>query len=593
MSLYRGAGGASDATDDSTVNAVAGYASAAASSASTASTSATNASNSATAAASSASGAASSASSVATNATNAANSAGLASTYAAAANNSKDNAATSAVTASTKAGEASTSASNAATSASNSATQATAAASSASAAATSASNAATSASNASSSASSALAIYGNTTAMNTAVASAATSASNASTSASNANDSRILAEAAVSGASSYASAAQSSANNAQASATSASTYASNASSSASNAATSASNALTSANNAAASAATASTIVGSGNGIFGTTPISTSGTVTLNGGTANGVPYLNSSKVLTTGSALTFNGTNFSVTGASTTSTLSLFQISAAGQYGLWVDGSNFNFGTYYNNDLIFKRSNSEAMRLTSTGLGIGTSSPGTKLSVQGVQGTEGAMGIVSQLISTTAYNASPIAGISLGTAYNAGGSFAGMGGIAVGKENATDGNYAGYLALYTRPNGGSTTERMRLDSAGNLSVGMTSGAGKINAGAGSEIRVYRSDNATYGSIRYVFGSGGLQLNDQNSDGITFVRAGSTESMRIDSSGNLLVGTTSVGSSSAKVIGMGNATAPTTSPAGMGQLYVEGGALKYRGSSGTVTILATA
>lgn len=33
MSLYRGAGGASDATDDSTVNAVAGYASSAASSA--------------------------------------------------------------------------------------------------------------------------------------------------------------------------------------------------------------------------------------------------------------------------------------------------------------------------------------------------------------------------------------------------------------------------------------------------------------------------------------------------------------------------------------------------------------------------------
>ena len=39
---------------------------------------------------------------------------------------------------------------------------------------------------------------------------------------------------------------------------------------------------------------------------------------------------------------------------------------------------------------------------------------------------------------------------------------------------------------------------------------------------------------------------------------------------------------------AKVIGMANATAPTSSPAGMGQLYVEGGALKYRGSSGTVT-----
>lgn len=40
-----------------------------------------------------------------------------------------------------------------------------------------------------------------------------------------------------------------------------------------------------------------------------------------------------------------------------------------------------------------------------------------------------------------------------------------------------------------------------------------------------------------------------------------------------------------------VIGISNGTAPTTSPAGMGQLYVEGGALKFRGSSGTVTTIA--
>ena len=69
--------------------------------------------------------------------------------------------------------------------------------------------------------------------------------------------------------------------------------------------------------------------------------------------------------------------------------------------------------------------------------------------------------------------------------------------------------------------------------------------------------------------------------------------GFAEAMRLDASGNLLVGTTSVGTSAAKVLGMANATAPTTSPAGMGQLYVEGGALKYRGSSGTVTTIAPA
>lgn len=57
--------------------------------------------------------------------------------------------------------------------------------------------------------------------------------------------------------------------------------------------------------------------------------------------------------------------------------------------------------------------------------------------------------------------------------------------------------------------------------------------------------------------------------------------------------NFGFGVTSFGTSAAKVIGIANGTAPTTSPAGMGQLYVEAGALKYRGSSGTVTTIANA
>jgi hypothetical protein len=62
---------------------------------------------------------------------------------------------------------------------------------------------------------------------------------------------------------------------------------------------------------------------------------------------------------------------------------------------------------------------------------------------------------------------------------------------------------------------------------------------------------------------------------------------------LDSSGNVGVGVTTFGTSAAKVLGLANATAPTTSPAGMGQLYVEAGALKYRGSSGTITTIANA
>ena len=64
-------------------------------------------------------------------------------------------------------------------------------------------------------------------------------------------------------------------------------------------------------------------------------------------------------------------------------------------------------------------------------------------------------------------------------------------------------------------------------------------------------------------------------------------------MVINSAGNFGINASSWGTSADKVIAIGNGTAPTTSPANMGQLYVESGALKFRGSGGTVTTIAAA
>lgn len=56
--------------------------------------------------------------------------------------------------------------------------------------------------------------------------------------------------------------------------------------------------------------------------------------------------------------------------------------------------------------------------------------------------------------------------------------------------------------------------------------------------------------------------------------------------------NVGVGTTTQFGSGSGVVGIVNATTvPTTNPTGGGVLYVEAGALKYRGSSGTVTTIA--
>lgn len=66
-----------------------------------------------------------------------------------------------------------------------------------------------------------------------------------------------------------------------------------------------------------------------------------------------------------------------------------------------------------------------------------------------------------------------------------------------------------------------------------------------------------------------------------------------ERMRIDSKGNVGVGATSFGTSAAGIVAIANGTAPSSSPAGMGQMYAEAGAGKWRGSSGTITTFGPA
>lgn len=220
------------ATPKNYVDAILGSATAAATSAASAAASATAAATSATSAAASASAAASSASASATSASAAATSAASAATSATAAATSATSAAASATAAATSATSAAASATTAAASVATIAGYATASANSASAAATSATSAAASESAAAASAASAAA---STSAAAASAAAAATSATSASAS---------------------ATAAATSATSAAASATAAATSATSASNSASASATSASAAATSAASAATSATSA-------------------------------------------------------------------------------------------------------------------------------------------------------------------------------------------------------------------------------------------------------------------------------------------------------------------------------------------------
>jgi hypothetical protein len=130
-----------------------------------------------------------------------------------------------------------------------------------------------------------------------------------------------------------------------------------------------------------------------------------GNVYLGGGTANGVAYLNGSKVLTTGSALSFNGNTFSVNGTSpgvgindTTATLgvsfSFLNGGAFYSYGQIAlrDTTNsqtayayFSGASGYHN---WFQNGTEKMRLTSTGLAVtGTLSSSGDATVGSAGGT--------------------------------------------------------------------------------------------------------------------------------------------------------------------------------------------------------------
>ena len=77
-------------------------------------------------------------------------------------------------------------------------------------------------------------------------------------------------------------------------------------------------------------------------------------------------------------------------------------------------------------------------------------------------------------------------------------------------------------------------------------------------------------------------------------GGTITIATSSDVVTFTSTGNVGIGTADQFGSGVKVIGIANSTTtPTTNPTSGGVLYVESGALKYRGSSGTVTTIAAA
>jgi hypothetical protein len=147
------------------------------------------------------------------------------------------------------------------------------------------------------------------------------------------------------------------------------------------------------------------------------------------------------------------------------------------------------------------------------------------------------------------------------------------------------------------------SEAFRVDSSQRVGIGTTNPATRLSvasAGANGILLEQATDDTTSSSRLFFRNEDGTNSIQRLTDRLTFRTganpgsASGTIRMTISDDGNVGIGTSSFGASSAKVLAIGNATAiPTGNPSDGGVLYVEAGALKYRGSSGTVTTIANA
>jgi len=288
-------------------------------------------------------------------------------------------------------------------------------------------------------------------------------------------------------------------------------------------------------------------------LTGLTGITSSGSITFSSLTSGRVTYAGTSGLLQDSANLTFDGTNFTAPRTQVTTTGS----PPASGAGLEIVGGTtpvilaYNRGTsaylpftQYGSAFTWSiNAVSSDLVLTSTGLGIGTSSPGYKLDVE--KSSDGTIGYFRR-IGATVNPALTIYANETGNTVGFGTDYAGATSPAITFSIAA-------------------SEKMRLDSSGNLGLGVTPSAwgGAFKAlDIGSNACVSGTTSTQIFNNAYDSGSGVVyksssfaqryQLNNLGQhvwynapSGTAGAAVTFTQAMTLDASGNLLVGTTSV------------------------------------------------
>jgi hypothetical protein len=248
---------------------------------------------------------------------------------------------------------------------------------------------------------------------------------------------------------------------------------------------------------------------------GASSLTTSGNLTFTG-TGNRITGDMSNATQTnrlafqTSTANSATGVNLLPNGTSSTSTLICYgnsdptnapriRIASEGGNGFNAIYSDISgTGTYL--PMLFVTGGSERMRIDTSGnVGIGTSSPSVSLQVNGViraatANDKGVIGIGESASGNQAANC----GLWRGGANSAVSTTTGL--VTTGGNFLNLGGYDGMVFTTGAANIGSQTERMRIDSSGNLLVGSTAAAGRIyGAHADNDRAVLRADatNASF------------------------------------------------------------------------------------------------
>ncbi len=266
--------------------------------------------------------------------------------------------------------------------------------------------------------------------------------------------------------------------------------------------------------------------------------SASGFTLLKDATNSSEVFSGTAASLATGAITAVGTIRSQATGSSAFADLKSDMIYASGGFDLIV-------GT--NNKLHFRTNDTRRMTIAGDGkVGINNQSPTAQADIRGANSVVHGRGQL--YLSNT-----ETAAINLGSQISLGGTYDGtndtfFASIAGRKENATAGDYDGYLQFSTRTNGGNNVERMRIDSNGNVAIGTSFPSGNAlkttfhvnGTSQGAAIRLSHGSNSSL--LRYD-DTDGLQIGTIASKPLT-LETGDTAAITIDTSQNVGIGTDS-------------------------------------------------